>query len=393
MPTGGGGTRPADAGQATASCSDGQPPAPAVSAVRTPTVQTPALWTPTAVPGAADSQGVGGVRFHRHPDTGRSVRQRQDGCGPAAAVAAPRRDRAGRICSSVLLNWPGRRSQRRTAVRMPGHRTRPGEHREPARPGTADTRDRRRAWGPRGSGHAGQPAAGPSTTRQPCPTGTGPNVGYRPARPADRQIRSLMLSVGLVGSRRIWPAHLGCLVGPDGSRRIQSDRLDDQTDDQAAGRRVLGHPDHGDRWWSGHQIFHLVTPDGTATRAQPGPPPRRARSRPGRPDDPRPRPGGHQGRVRREHRAGTSSRPTSRRATGSSRSTPPTPRWRRPGTSWTPRSCTGPAARAVDLGRGVHLHHRERLRSVGRGRRRLGVPLRPGDVPAGLPRAAAAGNR
>jgi hypothetical protein len=140
--------------------------------------------------------------------------------------------------------------------------------------------------------------------------------------------------------------------------------------------------------------FHLVTPDGTATRTQPGPPPRRARSRPGRPDDPRPRPGGHQGRVRREHRAGTSSRPTSRRATGSSRSTPPTPRWRRPGTSWTPRSCTGPAARAVDLGRGVHLHRRERLRSVGRGRRRrLGVRLRPGDVPAGLPRAAAAGNR
>ena len=235
MRTGGGGTRPADAGPATCSCSDGQPPAPAVSAVRTPTVQTPALWTPTAVPGAAaDSQGVRGVRFHRHPDTGRSVRQRQDGGGPAAAVAAPRRDRASRICSSALLNWPGRRSQGRTAVRMPGHRTRPGEHREPARPGTADTRDRHRAWGHCGSGHAGQPAAGPSTTRQPCPTGPGPNVGYRPARPADRQIRSLVLCVGLVGSRPIWPAHVGGPVGPDGSRRVPSDRLDDQPDDQGA---------------------------------------------------------------------------------------------------------------------------------------------------------------
>jgi hypothetical protein len=43
-----------------------------------------------------------------------------------------------------------------------------------------------------------------------------------------------MLGVGLVGSRRIWPAHVGCLVGPDGSRRIQKDRLDDQMDDQGA---------------------------------------------------------------------------------------------------------------------------------------------------------------
>jgi hypothetical protein len=43
-----------------------------------------------------------------------------------------------------------------------------------------------------------------------------------------------MLGVGLDGSRRIEPAHVGCLVGPDGSRRIQKDRLDDQMDDQGA---------------------------------------------------------------------------------------------------------------------------------------------------------------
>jgi hypothetical protein len=48
-------------------------------------------------------------------------------------------------------------------------------------------------------------------------------------------ITSRMFGVDLDGSRRIEPAHVGCLVGPDGSRRIQKDRLDDQTDDQ-------GHP-------------------------------------------------------------------------------------------------------------------------------------------------------
>jgi hypothetical protein len=41
-------------------------------------------------------------------------------------------------------------------------------------------------------------------------------------------IRSLMLCVDLVGSRRIWAAHVGWVVDPDGSRRILSDRLDDQ---------------------------------------------------------------------------------------------------------------------------------------------------------------------
>jgi hypothetical protein len=40
-----------------------------------------------------------------------------------------------------------------------------------------------------------------------------------------------MLGVDLVGSRRIWPAQVGFPVGPDGSRRIQKDRLDDRLDD------------------------------------------------------------------------------------------------------------------------------------------------------------------
>jgi hypothetical protein len=41
-----------------------------------------------------------------------------------------------------------------------------------------------------------------------------------------------MLGVDLDGYRRIEPAHAGWPVGLDGSRRIQKDRLDDQTDDQ-----------------------------------------------------------------------------------------------------------------------------------------------------------------
>src|ERR687891_1802843 len=45
----------------------------------------------------------------------------------------------------------------------------------------------------------------------------------------NRQIRRLVLCVDLVGSRGIWPAHVGCVVDPDGSRGVPSDRLDDQT--------------------------------------------------------------------------------------------------------------------------------------------------------------------
>ena len=84
----------------------------------------------------------------------------------------------------------------------------------------------------------------------------------RGIRTPNRQIRSLVLYVDLVGPRRIWAAHVGWVVDSDGSRRILSDRLDDQPDDQAPRRGVLGHPDHGGHWWSEHQIFHLATPGG-----------------------------------------------------------------------------------------------------------------------------------
>jgi hypothetical protein len=38
--------------------------------------------------------------------------------------------------------------------------------------------------------------------------------------PSTLRFTRRMLGVDLDGIRRIWPAHVGCLVGPDGSRRI-----------------------------------------------------------------------------------------------------------------------------------------------------------------------------
>jgi hypothetical protein len=62
---------------------------------------------------------------------------------------------------------------------------------------------------------------------------------WRAARDSNpnRQIRSLGFRVDLVGSRRIWPAHVGGLVDLEGSRRVLSDRVDDQADDQAVSGR------------------------------------------------------------------------------------------------------------------------------------------------------------
>jgi hypothetical protein len=47
----------------------------------------------------------------------------------------------------------------------------------------------------------------------------------RGIRTLNRQIRSLVLCVDLVRSRPIWPAHVGRVVDPDGSRPVPSDRL------------------------------------------------------------------------------------------------------------------------------------------------------------------------
>ena len=44
-----------------------------------------------------------------------------------------------------------------------------------------------------------------------------PEEGFEPST---LRFTRRMLGVDLDGIRRIWPAHVGCLVGPDGSRRI-----------------------------------------------------------------------------------------------------------------------------------------------------------------------------
>jgi hypothetical protein len=209
---------------------DTDPPTPTV---RTPTLRIPTLRTPTAVPeAAADSHGVRGVRLRGHPDTGRGVRLpgrlRQKLRGPTTAVPAPRQRRARCACSSVLVKrarstlpadtgCPDARTPD-AACRTPGARTprRCGHPR--LRQGRADLRQRPR-WtaGSRAVHHRSR--VRPERDR---------NGRYRPARPPDRQIRSLVLRVDLDGSRRKWPAHVGCLVDPEGSRTIPSDRLDDQ---------------------------------------------------------------------------------------------------------------------------------------------------------------------
>jgi hypothetical protein len=87
------------------------------------------------------------------------------------------------------------------------------------------------------------PATGPLS----CGFGGAP----RGIRTPNRQIRSLVLCVGLVGSRRICPAHVGYVVGRVGSRRVPSDRLDDQPDDQAS--QALDKPS-----WVEHKIWNLT---------------------------------------------------------------------------------------------------------------------------------------
>jgi len=57
-------------------------------------------------------------------------------------------------------------------------------------------------------------------------------VGFEPTT---FRFTSRMFGVDPDGSRRIDPAHVGGLFGPDGSRRVQEDRLDDH-------RMIKAHP-------------------------------------------------------------------------------------------------------------------------------------------------------
>ena len=66
---------------------------------------------------------------------------------------------------------------------------------------------------------------------------------HRDSNP-NRQIRSLVLGVGLVGSGWIWRAQVACLVDPDGSRRVPVGPAGDQAV-PAAGGSVAGRPHPG----------------------------------------------------------------------------------------------------------------------------------------------------
>ena len=129
--TGSGGTRPAAADRATGSCSGGHRQAAAVSAVDTnrPNTDPP---DPTAVPEAADSHGVRGVRFRNSLDIGRGVRLpgrlRQD-CGDPQPPLW--RDGSAAQVALARLQWsggPGRRGRWTPAVRTRGHRRWPAGH-------------------------------------------------------------------------------------------------------------------------------------------------------------------------------------------------------------------------------------------------------------------------
>jgi hypothetical protein len=76
---------------------------------------------------------------------------------------------------------------------------------------------RRRRSSAAGGGTTGRGRLSPAITS----ASTGPDQAVIPG---------LELCVDLVGSRRIWPARLGRVVGPDGLRRIASDRPDNQAE-------------------------------------------------------------------------------------------------------------------------------------------------------------------
>ena len=133
-------------------------------------------------------------------------------------------------------HWARSTQPWKPAVRTRGHRRWPAGAREPARPLTLRTPATGQGLRTLGSGQAGQPPAGVSTTAA-VSGRTGPPCVAPPASPPDRQLRSLVRCLDLVGSRPIWPAQVGGFIGRVGSRRVQSDRLDDHRDDQAARRQ------------------------------------------------------------------------------------------------------------------------------------------------------------
>jgi hypothetical protein len=206
MRTSGGGTRPADAGQATCSCSGGHPTAPAVSAADTSRPDTNLLDIDLLDTDRGSGSSSGQPRGPRCPvpqpprhrprcpaGAGRR-RTRSRRCG---AAAGPRRLDLF-VCAGHVVR-PTRPAENGcpaawtpdAACRTPGARA----------PGTADT--------PRplqGMGDSAAAATLDSRQQDRSPPRNGvrpernPNVRHRPPRPADRQIRSLAAAGNLASS-------------------------------------------------------------------------------------------------------------------------------------------------------------------------------------------------
>jgi hypothetical protein len=174
-----------------------------------------------------DRQGVRGVRFRRHPDTGRSVRLPgrlwPDGGAPAAATPARRQrvtlgslvgaGHAGQVDAAGQYRRSGRAN---TGRRLP-------DIGSPRAPGAADTRDRRR--GIRTPRQQARWTAGSRGVhrRSRCPTGKRPQGTAAAGPTARRQGRRLVITVDLVGSDTSGLLRLGASsiqTDPDGSRRI-----------------------------------------------------------------------------------------------------------------------------------------------------------------------------
>jgi hypothetical protein len=118
-------------------------------------------------------------------------------------------------------------ARRKSGVQIPS----PPPHTSPGhRPGGSPPPDRRRSRFPYGAANGQQPR-----TKRPTATRWRPGDGAKrvPGLPITRR----MLGVDLERSTRIWPAHVGWPVCPDGSRRIQKDRLDDHWDGQGSSDR------------------------------------------------------------------------------------------------------------------------------------------------------------
>jgi hypothetical protein len=209
MPTGGGGTPPADAGQATCSCSGGHPPAAAVSAADISRPDTSCPDSDLVDTDLVDSDRGSGSSSGQ-PRRPRCPVPASPGHRPRCPVAAGRRRTGSRRCGATA---GPRRSDLFVCAGRVARSTRPAEH------GCPDGWTADAAWRtpgartPRHCGHP-RPPQGVGTLRQrpgwtagqqdrpPPGNGVRPERDltgrHRPACPADRQIRRLVVNIHAV---------------------------------------------------------------------------------------------------------------------------------------------------------------------------------------------------